>query len=138
MIRRATREDIGAMVGLLRRHHAERGDDFAFAFDPALASIDLAHAIAADDWLCLVADGCMFLGMAFRPPLIPTRVAVECFLRCERPGVRRLFVAEFETWARARGCAEAALATTHSPAAFARLYGRDGYRAAETTFSKVL
>jgi hypothetical protein len=135
-MRQATRADIGAMVGLLKEHHAEQA--FPFSFDPAAASADLTHAIGDRHWLCLVADRSMFLGHCYRPPLVSVMVASEIMLKCSRPGTRRLFVDAFELWARERGCLLVTLATTHSIPAFGRLYGRDGYRLAEAQFIKVL
>lgn len=135
-MRRATRADIPAIVALLWDHHVEQA--FSFPFDPALASIDLAAAIEDDQWLCLIAERCVLLARCFRPPLVPVLVAAEVMLRCERPGIRKWFVDEFETWARAKGCSTAALATTHSAPAFGRLYRRDGYVQAEVTFAKDL
>lgn len=135
-MRCATRADIPEIVALLRDHHAEQG--FSFPFDSALVSIDVATAVESDHWLCLVAERCMLMARCFRPPFVPVQIAAEIMLRCERPGMRKQFVEQFEAWARARGCSIAALATTHSAPAFGRLYRRDGYAQAEVTFAKVL
>jgi hypothetical protein len=135
-MRRATRADIGTIVSVLKVHHAEH--DFPFPFDAAQASIDVATAIEDEQWLCLVDGQSLFLGHWHRPPFVPVLIASEVMLRCEKPGMRKLFVAEFELWATAQGCSIAALATTHSIPAFARLYRRDGYRLAEAQFVKGL
>lgn len=135
-MRRATRADVGAIVAILKAHHAEH--DFPFPFDVALASIDVAAAIEDPQWLCLVDGASLFLGHWHRPPFIPVLIASEIMLKCEQSGVREKFVAEFEGWATAQGCSLAALATTHSIPAFARLYRRAGYRLAEAHFVKVL
>lgn len=144
MIRRAVRDDIAAIVALLGRHHAERGQvELPFAFDPVVASIDAAEIIARPDWLCLVGDDAgavcgLFAATASRPLFAPVPVAIEIMLRCERPGLRAKFVAEFETWARGQGCGGATLASTHSFKPIGRLYARDGYLPAEMSFVKRL
>lgn len=135
-MRRATRADIGVIVAILQDHHAKR--DFPFRFDPAVASIDIASAVADPQWLCLLDGRSLFLGRWHRPPFVPVLIASEVMLTCDRPGVRQRFVAEFEQWAREQGCSIAALATTHSIPAFGRLYARDGYGLAEAQFIKVL
>lgn len=135
-MRRATRADVGVIVSILKAHHGEQA--FPFPFDPAIASIDVVQAIADPQWLCLIEGGSLFLGHWHRPPLVPVLIASEVMLKCDRPGVRQRFVAEFERWAAAQGCQIAALATTHSIPAFGRLYSRDGYSLAEAHFVKVL
>lgn len=138
MIRRACRDDIPAIVSLLSRHHAERASDFPFVFDPVLASMDIANILAAQNYICLITNRCALIGMVHRPLFVPQRVAIEIFLRCERPSVRKPMVETFETWARGQGCERAALGSTHRFPAFGRLYAADGYVPSEMTFAKSL
>jgi GNAT superfamily N-acetyltransferase len=132
----ATRSDIPAMVALLERHHVERA--FAFPFDAALASMDLAAAIDNPEVLCLTDDGCILIAICSRPLGSPERIAIEIMLRCEQPAKRKPLVAAFESWARSRGCRRVSLSSTHDYEAFKRLYRPDGYTPAEMVFAKEL
>ena len=135
-VRKANRNDIPALLALMKRHHAEH--DFAWSFDPVRLSMTLAHAIAAADWLCLVGNGAMLLAQAFDSPLGAGRLAVEHIVRAAQPGQFAAMLRDYERWARLQGCGSITLACVRKPAAFARLYGRHGFRPAETVFIKAL
>lgn len=135
MIRWAVRDDIPAMLTSLRKHHAAHG--FAWPFDRARLSVVCAHAIEADDWFVLVGDDALLLARWFDCEFGSGRHAIERALWSER-GQGPALIAEFEQWARAAGCVDAALSSMRRPDAFARLYGRLGYHMAETTFVKPL
>lgn len=135
MIRRAARDDIPAMLTSLRKHHAAHG--FAWPFDRVRLSVVCAHAIEADDWFVLVGDDALLLARWFDCEFGSGRHAIERALWSER-GQGPALIAEFEQWARAAGCVDAALSSMRRPDAFARLYGRLGYHMAETTFVKPL
>lgn len=135
MIRRATRDDIPAMLSSLRKHHAAHA--FAWPFDRVRLSVVCAHAIEADDWLALVGDGALLLARWFDCEFGSGRHAIERALWSER-GQGPVMISEFERWARDAGCVDASLSCMRRPDAFARLYGRLGYRIAETTFVKTL
>jgi len=135
MIRLATRDDIPAMLASLRKHHAAHG--FAWSFDRVRLSVVCAHAIAADDWLALIGDGALLLARWFDCEFGSGRHAIERALWSEH-GHGPALIAEYERWARAAGCVDSALSSMRRPDAFARLYGRRGYRMAETTFVKTL
>lgn len=134
-VRPATRDDIPAMLGMLRQHHAVHR--FEWRFDPVRLSIVCAHAIEAPDWLALIGDGALLLARWFDCEFGSGRHAVERALWSEH-GQGPALIAGFERWARAAGCVDAALSSMRRPDAFARLYGRLGYRIAETTFVKAL
>lgn len=135
MIRRATRNDIPAMLASLRKHHAAHG--FAWPFDRVQLSIVCAGAIAADDWLALVDDGALLLARWFDCEFGSGRHAIERALWAEH-GQGLTLIDEFEQWARANGCVDVALSCMSKPEVFARLYGRRGYLPTETTFVKTL
>jgi GNAT superfamily N-acetyltransferase len=134
-IRPATCDDIPAMLSALRKHHAAHG--FEWPFDRVRLSIVCAHAIDAPDWLALVDDDALLLARWFECEFGSGRHAIERALWSER-GQGPALIAEYERWARATGCVDAALSSMRRPDAFARLYGRLGYRVAETTFVKPL
>lgn len=123
------------MLTSLRKHHALHG--FAWPFDRVQLSIVCANAIEADDWLALVGDGALLLARWFDCEFGSGRHAVERALWAES-GQGPSLIAEFERWAHANECVESALSSMRRPDAFARLYGRLGYRMAETTFVKAL
>jgi GNAT superfamily N-acetyltransferase len=135
MIRRATRDDIPAMLVSLRKHHATHA--FAWSFDRVRLSAVCAHAIESDEWLALVGDRALLLARWFDCEFGSGRHAIERALWAER-GQGASLIAEYEQWARDAGCVDAALSSMRRPDAFARLYGRLGYRMAETTFVKPL
>jgi hypothetical protein len=135
MIRHATRDDIPAMLTSLRGHHAAHG--FAWPFDRVRLSVVCSHAIEADDWLALVGDGALLLARWFDCEFGSGRHAIERALWSER-GQGPALIAEYDQWARAAGCVDAALSCMGKPQVFARRYGRLGYRPAETTFVKPL
>jgi len=135
MIRRATRDDIPAMLASLRKHHATHR--FQWQFDRVRLSVLCASAIEADDCLALVGDGALLLARWFDCEFGSGRHAVERALWSEH-GQGPTLISEFEQWARSNGCVDAALSCMRRPDAFARLYGRLGYRVAETTFVKAL
>ncbi len=134
-IRAATRKDIPAMLTSLRKHHAAHG--FEWSFDRVRLSVVCANAITSPDWLALVDDSALLLARWFDCEFGSGRHAIERALWSER-GQGPALIAEFEQWARANGCVDAALSSMRRPDAFARLYGRRGYRLAETTFVKAL
>ena len=135
MIRRATRDDIPAMLASPRKHHDAHA--FAWSFDRVRLSIVCANAIEADDWLALVGDGAVLLARWFDCEFGSGRHAVERALWSER-GQGPALIAEYEQWARSAGCADAALSCMGKPEVFARLYGRSGYVPTKATFVKPL
>lgn len=135
MIRLATRDDIPAMLASLQKHHAAHR--LEWQFDRVRLSIVCANAIAASDWLALVGDGALLLARWFDCEFGSGRHAMERALWSEH-GQGPALIAEYEQWARDAGCVDSSLSCMRRPDAFARLYGRLGYRIAETTFVKTL
>ncbi len=132
MIRKAQRSDIPALIALCKRHHEEK--KIVRPFDPVRLSMTLAHAIQTDDWLVLIGEGAILIAMTFDCPLGSGRLTKELLVR----GPLAEMVPLYEAWARVRGSVECSLGCTERPEAFARLYGRHGYRLAETIFTKRL
>ncbi len=135
VVRIATRSDIPAMLVMLRKHHAAHS--FEWPFDRVRLSIVCAHAIEAEDWLALIGDDALLLARWFDCEFGSGRHAIERALWSGR-GQGRALIAEYERWALANGCVDAALSCIGKPDVFARLYGRLGYHVAETTFVKTL
>lgn len=135
MIRLAARDDIPAMLAILRRHHSLHR--FDWRFDPVRLSMLLAHAIAAPDWLVITGDGVLLLARYFECEFGSGRHALERVLYAER-GAGSALIDRYEQWARANGCVSTSLSSMRKPTAFARLYRRLGYRLAETAFVKAL
>lgn len=134
-IRRAARDDIPAMLASLKKHHAAHS--FEWPFDRVRLSIVCANAITAPDWLALVGDGALLLARWFDCEFGSGRHAIERALWAEH-GQGSALIAEYEHWARSHDCVDIALSSMRRPDAFARLYGRKGYRLAESTFVKTL
>lgn len=135
MIRTAVPADVLSLVALFKAHHAAMRCQWPF--DPAVLSMTLAQAIDKPDWLCLTGDRCLFLAACYDSPLGAGKIASElCF--CVGGETLEQIVACFEAWARERGCGVMSLACEQRFPAFARLYGRLGYRVSEMTASKTI
>lgn len=136
MIRHAVRDDIPAMLSLLKRHHTEHA--FSWPFDAVRLSMTLANAVEADDWLALTGDGALLLASSYESPMGAGRLAVEHIVRAAKPGHLREMLTIYEAWARDQGCQSVSLGCVRRHNTFARLYGRHGFTMAETIFVKAL
>lgn len=123
------------MLRELQRHHEEHS--FTWRFDRVRLSILCANAIEADDWLALVGDDALLLARWFDCEFGSGRHAVERLVRVPAGGLNEMLY-EYERWARENKCVDVALGCVRRHATFARLYARNGYAIAETTFVKTL
>lgn len=147
MIRTALFDDLDALVELSRQHHAaEYGD---MPFDAAHVRENYrARSIDTMDGICLVAEeqgrivGCL-AAATMQPFNARIKVAAALALYVADNCAARhgkVLIAEFEAWARERGCVRVALSypATGRSAALHRYYGGLGYVAFEHTYLKAL
>lgn len=144
IVRRAREADKVRALMLAKAFHGAA--KLPFAFSAAHADAIFRASLDQPDRLCLVLDVAgvvqgVLVAEAGAHPFGPFKVASEIMWWIEpahrgRAAVR--MIAEFETWAKARGCGFAHLVGLGDDLAVGRLYQRRGYAAAERHFMKPL
>lgn len=147
MIRDATPADIAALMALGEGFHAAHGYEGADVDWDRMPGL-LRYLIDDPDGLVLVLerDGAIvgaLIGMAHRPLFGRRRQASELgfWIAPDARGAETLrMIPRFEAWARDRDCAVITLSGFCDERAekIARAYGRYGFAARETTYSKAL
>lgn len=144
--RRARLADLGQVLALARLFHGESGAPFVF--DEAAAARTARHLITHPDAIVAVLDGGsgtlvgVLAAAVAQHPFGGFRMATELmwFVTPAARGSRDALglVVDFEVWARAKGCALAAMGGLASNDKTAALYRRRGYRSFETNYLKDL
>lgn len=144
MIRLAQKDDRLAILAMCRRFHAESG--VGLSFNPASAITTIDHVLSSNDTLALVLDLDDAVHGIFAAAIVPQmfstdRCAQELIWWVEpayrgRGAVRML--AEYEAWARRKGCQAINMVGLGGDPVTARLYERHGYTAQERHFLKRL
>jgi GNAT superfamily N-acetyltransferase len=143
VIRPAHLSEVFAVVSLARNFHAAA--NMPFKFDAAHFSMTARAWIEAETALCLVLESggtvCGVLMADVGPlPFEPILVAHELIFWIDPPHrgqPARRMLAEYEAWARDRGCAMIGLSSLND-ARVARLYGAAGFTPCENNFIKMV
>ena len=135
MIRRATVDDIPALVAMGQKFHAMSGQ--ACPFDPDASAAFLAQ-LAASDQAVILTTGAGAIGGVLMPAYCaPSWVmAVELFWWAERDGLHLLRA--FEDWARESGAQEVRMTSLAAYPRAAEILGRRGYAPSEISHAKVI
>jgi GNAT superfamily N-acetyltransferase len=144
MIRVAVPSDKLRVLMLARAFHSAAG--LPFPFSAAHADAIFRASLEQEDRLCLVldVDGVaqgVLVAEAGPHPFGPFKMATEHMWWIEpayRGRAARQMIADYEAWAKGRGCLFAHLTGLGEDPAAGRLYQRSGYSAAERHFMKLL
>lgn len=144
MIRRAEQSDRMAILSMVKRFHVESG--VGLDFSPAMAMATIDRVLGDDDALALVFEIDGKLRGVFAAIIHPHFFSIE---RCAQelvwwvePAYRGRgavkMLAEYEVWARSKGCHAVNMVGLGTDPVTTRLYERHGYTAQERHFLKRL
>ena len=140
MIRRATADDLGALVAMARRFHAGSQYSKWSLFDGGVCADMLLAMLDDDNSLTLVdSDYRGAIGMTVTPlPYSPQRTRVERFwwVNPEDRGIGLRLYREADKWCAGMGVEIRSLVAPAQALDVHRLYERMGYEPVEITFVK--
>jgi len=147
IVRHAAREDLRAVLALLRQFFAFAGleRDLGMRPDPAYGARLFAAHVERSDMCCLVLDDVsgVLMASASEHPFGQVRIAKETLWwiapESRSAASARFMLDAYETWAREQGCACVGMAAlANGSSIVGRMYERRGYRPMETHYLKGL